>query len=131
MKGTAEILDALEHLRREGLRFELRLLENTPNDEVLRILTDADIVVDELNEAHYGMLALEAMATGCVVLAGNRPDIVPIPSDRPVIHVHPGNLVEAFRAAIVDRAERVERAHSGRPFVAHHHAENGGRRDPS
>jgi hypothetical protein len=121
VKGTEAILEALERLRREGVAFELRLLEAMPNDEVRRALADADVVIDELNESHYGMLALEAMASGCTVLGGNRPDIVPLPRERPVVHITPSTLESELRRVLTDREWRLARAHSGRSFVERHH----------
>jgi hypothetical protein len=123
-KGTTEILQMLDTLKGEGLKFELQLLEGLPNAEVIRRLRDADIVVDELNEAHYGMLALEAFATGCAVAGGNHPGLVPIPPDRPGVHITPDIFLDRMRRLIGDRAYRVERARVGRDYVvAHHDAE--------
>src|SRR5690606_27897665 len=47
-KGTPAVLEALDRLREEGEQFELRLLENVPNKQVLKALTDADLVIDQL-----------------------------------------------------------------------------------
>lgn len=121
LKGTEEILRSLDELRRDGVRFELQLLENLPNQEVRKVLRDADVVVDELREAHYGMLGLEAIASGCAVLAGNRPDIVPYPASRPVVHLSPTNLAPELRSVLTDRKRRREIAQSGRGFVDAHH----------
>ena len=122
VKGTAEILEHLEALRTDGIAFELRLLEGVPNREVLRELAHADVVVDELNESNYGMLSLEAMASGCAVAAGNRPDVVPLPPDRPVVHISPEVVRETLRRLLTDRAHRTELAAAGRPFVERHHS---------
>ena len=121
LKGTTEIIACLQRLRDEGLRFELRLLENLPNRQVLRELTEADVLVDELNESNYGMLSLEAMASGCAVAAGNRPDIVPIPPRRPVLHLSPENLYRQLRELITNRALRLDLARQGLRFVRDHH----------
>lgn len=121
LKGTAEILEALERLREGGVAFELRLLENVPNDQVLEMLAEADVVADEVREAHYGMLALEGMASACAVLAGNRPDIVPVPWPRPIIHLSPENLAEELRKVLTDRDHRLAVASQGPTFVAAHH----------
>lgn len=121
LKGTSEILRCFDQLRREGLQFEVRLLENLPNREVQHQLTNADVVVDELNESNYGMLSLEGMASGCAVAAGNRPDLVPLPFDRPVVHISPETLAQQLRRLIRDRSWRIQLAHRGRTFVKQHH----------
>ena len=121
IKGTAEILGTLEKLKGEGVKFTLKLLEGLPNAEVIRQLVDADVVVDELNEAHYGMLGLEAMATGCALAGGNHPGLVPLPPDPPMLHLHPENLQEQLRRLLTDKSLRFHLAASGRPFVEKYH----------
>lgn len=121
VKGTAELLVILDGLRADGVAFDLRLLEGLPNRDVLRELTDSDVVLDELNECNYGMLALEAMASGCAVAGGNRPDVVPLPTQRPVVHISPENAADRLRRLLTDRQYRVQVAVAGRPFVRNHH----------
>ena len=122
IKGTAEILGTLEKLKGEGVKFTLKLLEGLPNAEVIRELVDADVVVDELNEAHYGMLGLEAMATGCALAGGNHPELVPLPPDPPMLHLNPENLQAQLRRLLTDKSLRLGLAAAGRPFVEKYHA---------
>jgi hypothetical protein len=121
LKGTAEILATLDKLKSEGVKFTLKLLEGLPNNEVIRQLVDADLVVDELNEANYGMLGLEGLATGCAVAGGNHPALVPLPENRPIVPINPSSLYEQLRRLLRDKSWRVQLAHSGRPFVEKHH----------
>ncbi len=121
LKGTAEILEAVGRLKDEGAKFTFELIEGRPNHEVINRLADADVLIDELNESHYGMLSLEAMATGCAVAGGNLPAFVPIPSDRPVLHLNPANLFQQLRRLVTDKSVRLEMAAAGRPFVAKYH----------
>jgi hypothetical protein len=121
IKGTTEILAALEKLKAEGISFTLKLLEGLPNEEVIRQLVDADVVVDELNESHYGMLGLEAMATGCALAGGNHPELVPLPPDPPMLHLNPDNLYAQLRRLLTDKNLRINLAAAGRPFVEKYH----------
>lgn len=121
IKGTAEILATLEKLKGEGVKFTLKLLEGLPNTEVIRQLVDADVVVDELNEAHYGMLGLEAMATGCALAGGNHHELVPMPPDPPMLHLNPENLYAQLRRLLTDKSLRLQLAAAGRPFVEKYH----------
>jgi glycosyltransferase involved in cell wall biosynthesis len=121
IKGTAEILSTLDRLRGEGVQFTLKLLEGLPNEEVIRQLVDADVVVDELNEAHYGMLGLEAMATGCALAGGNHHELVPLPPDPPMLHLSPENLYAQLRRLLTDKGLRMQLAAAGRPFVEKYH----------
>src|SRR2546428_1864577 len=122
VKGTAEILSTLESFRSDGVAFELRLLEGVPNKEVIQQLVAADVVVDELNEASYGMLGLEAMATGCAVAGGNHPGLVPLPPARPVLPINPSNVYTQLRSLLTDKQRRVRLALEGRRFVEKYHS---------
>jgi hypothetical protein len=122
VKGTDEILRVLDGLRGEGVEFELRLLEGRPNAELLAELRDADVVVDELRESMYGMLTLEAMASGCAVAGGNRTDVVPLPPERPVLPIDPDNVADQLRRLLTDRDLRRSLAEAGPAFVERHHA---------
>lgn len=121
LKGTERILEVLAGLRKEGHNFELRVLENLPNSDITRALTEADVVLDEIGESHYGMLGLEGMATGCAVAGGNRPDVVPIPNNIPVFHLSPENLETQLRELISNRDLRIDLATRGRVFAETHH----------
>jgi hypothetical protein len=121
IKGTKEILETLDRLKSEGVRFELRLLEGMPNEEVIRQLVEADVVVDELNENHYGMLGLEGMATGCAVAGGNDTGVVPLPAERPVLPLKPNTIYAQLRRLLTNKGLRLRLAHEGRPFVEKYH----------
>lgn len=121
VKGTEEILKTLEELKAEGVQFTFKLLEGIPNTEVIRTLVEADVVVDELNESHYGMLGLEAMATGCAVAGGNHADVVPLPPDPPILHLNPANLHAQLRRLLTEKSLRIRLAEAGRPFVEKYH----------
>ena len=121
-KGTDQFLAVLERLRSEGIAFELKLLEGVPNEEVIRTLIDADVVLDELHAPHYAMLALEGMATGCVVVAGCHRDYVPLQGDSPVFAVHADTLYKRLKLLLTDKATRLRHARRGRPFVERCHS---------
>src|SRR5690606_29484229 len=59
-KGTEFVLAAVETLKAEGLKVELRLIEGLQNDEVRRILREeVDILVEQLIYTGYALNALE------------------------------------------------------------------------
>jgi hypothetical protein len=121
LKGTEEIIAALERLRSEGVRFEFRLLEGKTNQEVIRELVDADVVIDQLDTPLHGMLALEGMATGCAVAGGNHSEFIPLPPDRPVLHVGQANVYSQLKRLLTNKALRLRLAYEGRPFVEKYH----------
>ena len=124
-KGTDRFLAVLDRLRSEGVPFELKLLEGVPNQEVIRTLIEADVVLDELHAPHYAMLALEGMATGCAVVAGCQRDYVPLQGDSPVFNVHAETLYDRLKLLLTDKAVRLDHARRGRPFVEQGHRHTG------
>jgi hypothetical protein len=68
-----------------------------------------------------GRFALEAMATGNVVLAGNMPAYELIPGSLPAVFATPGNLYSKLRGVIMNRDERHALALEGREYVEKYH----------
>jgi hypothetical protein len=90
-KGTPHVLDAVQQLQREGLRFEFRLVEG--------------LVIDQLLAGWYGGLAVEAMALGKPVIAYVREaDLQVLPRAMreaiPLISAEPRNIREVLRACL-------------------------------
>jgi len=115
-KRSDLILGALQQLQEEGVAFELRLLEGIPHSEILKALTDADVLIDEMS-LYPATLSHEAMASGCAVLSGNKIEANPLPARRPVVHIEPSNLVDQLRRVLTDGNLRVELAKAGRRYV--------------
>jgi glycosyltransferase involved in cell wall biosynthesis len=68
VKGTEFILEAIDSLRSRGYAIDLVLLEGRPNEEVLEALRRADICIDHCIGTGWGLLAVEAMASGAAVM---------------------------------------------------------------
>jgi hypothetical protein len=117
IKGTSVIMQTIEDLRREGLQFDFRLIENMPNPEVRANLTEADIVVDELYSETVGMLSTEAMASGCVAVVRYMNEYGKVPADCPAVNANRYTLGSELRTLITDLPGRVDIASAGRPFV--------------
>jgi len=122
IKGSKIIIKALNDLKEEGINFEFVLLENTDNSIVLQNLSNADIAVDQLYSEGPATFALEAMAAGCAVLCGNRPDTVPYPPDRPCIDVDPDSMKDKLKELIINKNLRTELASKGRDYVCKWHS---------
>jgi hypothetical protein len=121
IKGTPEVMRALDELEREGVRFERRFLEGRPNPEVLREVAGADVVIDQLHLPLHGRLGVEAMAAGCALATCDRADWEPIPARRPIWHIDVANVKAQLRTLLTDRALRVKLAREGRRHVERHH----------
>ena len=121
IKGTEQIIEAVKKLRGEGIDFEFRLIENCSNHEVRNILTDSDIVVDQLYAQTVATLALESLATGNAVLIGSMPGYELIPGDCPAIYINHGNLYNELKGIILDKQRRILLAKAGRKYVETYH----------
>ncbi|QWV97029.1 glycosyltransferase [Geomonas nitrogeniifigens] len=121
LKGTDVIMAALETLKQQGVRYELRFLEGLPNDVVIKELINADVLIDELYFPLHGKLSLEGLACGCAVVNGDREDYEPFPAERPFWYVNPDNIVERLRQLLTDRDLRIRLALEGGPYMKMHH----------
>jgi len=68
IKGTDRVRAAVQQLRDEGYDFEYLQLEGVRNDEVLRTLRRAHIVLNQFYASMPGQLGFESLASRCVLL---------------------------------------------------------------
>ena len=122
VKGTDYVLEAVEQLRADGVRFDFRLVENLAHKEAKQLYREADIIIDQLRIGWFGVFALEAMALGKCVLAYVRDDLRPSLGEAPpLLFTNPDELVEDLRAAIGDAELRATIGARGRAYVETHH----------
>ena len=119
-KGTAIILTALKSLRAQGVAFELRLLQDVPNADVLAALTDADCAIDQ-TYLGFGLFAVEGMASGCAVATAHFPHLEGFAAHRPVHPLQPDCLEISLRELLTDRDLRLRLAHEGRAHAQTYH----------
>ena len=68
LKGTKTVLEAIEKIKdKYGDRVEF-IMERMPNSELLKKLEEIHILIDQFHAIH-GLLSVEAMSRGCVVIA--------------------------------------------------------------
>jgi Glycosyl transferases group 1 len=121
VKGTRNILAALERLRAQGVAFDLRLMHGVPHQQVLVELSQADVAIDQLNLPLHGMFGLEGMASGCVLATCNREDYEPFPPNRPIWHIDAVNLESQLRQLLTNKEARIRLAREGRKYVEQYH----------
>jgi hypothetical protein len=114
IKGTDIINNTIAQLKKDGYELEYKLIEGLPNEKLLKLLTEADILCDELFLHGPGMLSAEAMAAGCAV--ATRCLNVP-PFQPPVCSVTPENLYEKLKLLVTDISYRMDLAKAGKKFV--------------
>lgn len=121
IKGTRHVVAAVERLRAEFPRLELRMIERQPWAIMPEFLAGCDLVVDQLHMGWYGLLAIEAMAEAKPVVAYLRDDFAAQAEGLPVVNADPATLVATLRPWIADPARRAERGALGRAYVTRVH----------
>ena len=120
-KGTEFIERGVEAAKRSG-RFEFRLVEGVPYEELLRAIVDADIVVEKLLGGDAGVLSLEAMTMGKVAVARIREEVRDRHPDLPVVSADPETFPTVLGELVADQQRRAELGEFGRAYVEREHA---------
>ncbi|TLS50848.1 glycosyltransferase family 4 protein [Paenibacillus antri] len=123
IKGTDDILSTVTRLRREGYKFDFKLIERMPHLEAQRLYRQASIVIDQLRIGSYANLSIEAMAMGKPVICYIREDLRDtFPPDLPIVSADPDTIYAALRD-LLRRPERwAELGMRGRRYVERHHS---------
>jgi len=116
VKGTDRILESLTSLRNEGIQFELLSIRDVPHAELLKVLAEADVLVDELVVHGPGWASFEAMASGCAVATRYLEESPPC-FRPPVWSIDEDNIVDRLRVLLTDRDLRIRLAEQGRQYV--------------
>lgn len=128
VKGTEQIIAAVETVRATGRQVELDLVEDTSHSEALGRYANASIAIDQLNAGFYGSFAVEAMALGKPVLCYLREeDVSSLPPEfrqaLPVENVTAETLVSKIcQLYDEDRSVLAERRLKARRFAELWHA---------
>lgn len=116
LKGTDVVLETFEKLKAEGLAFETKFIQNMKNTELVQLLTESDILVDELVLNGPGILSIEAMLSGCAV-ATHYYEGSPESFRPPVCNVSRDNVYEVTKKLITDKDYRRQLAYAGRAYA--------------
>ena len=118
-KGTRYILSAFEKLKKEGVGFEVVLLENVPNEKAVEIYSDSDIIIDQLIFPGTGKFSTEGLAAGKVVMSHMNYKGYPQnnPEDCPIIDVNSDSIYQELKNIISDYDKRDKLASLGRDYV--------------
>lgn len=121
MKGSDVVDEVLGRLQEEGV-VEYRRLREVPPALVADHVRDADLVVDQVALGNLGVLALEAMACGRVVLGHALPEVLSRYGETvPLVVVDPVALREQVLGLLADREQVGRLAQAGPGFVRRHH----------
>lgn len=129
-KGTEFVVLAVERLIAEGHNIDFCLIERKHNRLVLSELHSADIVVEQLISGH-GLSAVEAMASGAVVIANLEDEYRRVAFDRysyysecPIVSSSPERVYFDLKRLVEDEAIRTELARLGPLYVERYHSYN-------
>lgn len=121
LKGSDVVDEALTRLHDEG-RVEYRRLYGVPPTLVADHVRDADVVIDQVALGNLGVMALEAMACGRLLMAHALPEVLGrYDEEVPMVVVDPVSLVDQLCSALDARDESREIAAAAPAFVRRHH----------
>lgn len=107
IKGAMRIAGFVETVaRRHPGKIDIKYVEGVAYDEYMRMLDDADVLVDQLYSYTPSMNSLAAMARGTVVIGGGEDDYYRFIGEtrlRPIINVSP-ELTDEENTAAIERA---------------------------
>lgn len=115
-KGTRYLLQAIDALRSEGLDIELKRVQGVPNEEVLALFEQADVVVDQLVGGFYGYTALEAMAVGRPVITYVRSVDLLLPGF-PLLNATPDTIEQMLRCIYLGEFDLDQLGREGQAYV--------------
>lgn len=129
MKGAMKIATFVEEVaHRHPGKVQIKYVEGVPYDEYMRMLAEADVLVDQLYSYTPSMNSLAAMARGTVVIGGGEEEYYEFIGEktlRPIINVRPDasdeeNIATIERALFTDGTlERMR--HESIAFVRKYH----------
>lgn len=125
-KGTDILIMAARRIEQEMPgRVEVTVAGNLPLSQYLRLLGEADIVLDQIYSYTPATNALQAMAMGKVAVTGAEPeyyDFIGARDVRPAVNVLPDydDILATLRALVTDSEKREALRRCGPEFVRHH-----------
>ena len=120
LKGSAHVDSALRVLHEQGI-VDYRRVEHRAPADMPALIADADIVLDQFAIGSYGVLAVQGMAAGRVVLGHVMPEVREVVGDLPVLEATPDRLEEVVRSVLADRQAAREQAAAGVTFARENH----------
>lgn len=119
VKGTDNLLKAVEILSSEGVEVDLRIVEGVEPREALRRMREADVVVDWVSPGFeiYGMVSIQAMAMGIPVVCHIDPSLYPSRPPIEVVDPSAEGVAEGLRRLIKRAGEWGEIGRRERKYV--------------
>jgi hypothetical protein len=116
-KGTSAVLSAVE-MAQAIVPFEFRLVQGMAHDEAMKLMEQADIILDQFILGDYGMASLEAMAFGKPVVCYIKKSLADLYGpELPVVNATQETLAETLISLLENAGQRQELGRLGRAYV--------------
>jgi glycosyltransferase involved in cell wall biosynthesis len=121
-KGSRYLKEAVERLSPEA-PIELKMASGISNTEVLQLMSQCDLVVDQLIGGHFGLTALEAMAVGkpVIVYIADTSTVI-APEECPLINANPDTIFDVLRSMVAAPKTLLELGQRSRTYVERHYS---------
>jgi hypothetical protein len=122
IKGTAFIMPVLEKLDAEGVIELVQAPELVAPEAMPSLMSNTDILVDQIQTGTYGVACVEAMWAGRAVVGWMAPDVRALcPTEVPVIDAAPQDFEAVMRKLVRDRDGLHAIAEAGRAYAHEFH----------
>lgn len=117
-KGTRFLLAAIEQLQAEGHAIELVRVQGVPNEQVIALFENCDLVADQFVAGFHGYTALEAMALGRPVMCFLRgPTMAIDAAECPILNTHPDQVYDVLKACLTEQIDLDEVGRQSRRYI--------------
>ena len=120
-KGTPVIRNVINRLKKDGYSFKYKEIVNQPHDEVKKILSNADILIEQIGQIIVGKNALEGLASGCLVFSDLEKNIITSYKDLPVVCANAYNLFDKLKMYLESRDMWEIHLNRAIPYLEKHH----------
>ena len=106
IKGTSEVVKAVESMKTKGMDVELNLVHGESHSAVLEAMAESDIYIDQLVLGSYGVASLEALAAGSLPVARISKGAFTNPDLAPVFNADTTSLEDELTKLVLDKSFR-------------------------
>jgi glycosyltransferase involved in cell wall biosynthesis len=122
VKGTRYINKVMSDLQKKYSNIEYILLSGVSKDSVYELISESDLIIDQMLVGFYGLLSIEAMALSKPVVCYIREDIWnSISKYCPIINANPDNLMVTLESIFTNPALLEELGEKSFTYVKKYH----------
>jgi glycosyltransferase involved in cell wall biosynthesis len=125
VKGTEEIIAAVDTLKAKGMEFDFRLKRRLTQSQMYEEIANCDVYIDELKCGSHGVTAVETMAAGKPTVTYIRPDLLEyFPESLPLVNANPDTIANVLEKLIANSELRKNIGQASRLYVETYHDVN-------